>query len=83
ELGTLAQSFNAMAASLQERFEELQNQRAFTAEVLNSLPIGVAVLDDELTIRTANPTFARFVGQSADDLAGHKLFEGAQTFSAL
>lgn len=83
ELGTLAQSFNAMAASLQERFEELQNQRAFTAEVLNSLPIGVAVLDDELTIRTANPTFARFVGQSADDLAGHKLFEVAQTFSAL
>ncbi|MER3427494.1 MAG: hypothetical protein C4334_05245 [Pyrinomonas sp.] len=83
ELGTLARSFNAMAASLQERFEELQNQRAFIAEVLNSLPLGVAVLDDELTIRTANPTFARFVGKSADDLAGHKLFEVAQAFFGL
>jgi signal transduction histidine kinase len=83
EVGLLAQSFNAMAASLEERFTELQHQRAFTEEVLNSLPLGVAVLDDALTIRSTNPTFARFINSSPANLIGHNLYEAARPFSLL
>ncbi|MEJ7710882.1 MAG: PAS domain-containing protein [Pyrinomonadaceae bacterium] len=51
-----------MAGRLESRFEELQAQRAFIEEMIDSLPLGLAVLDQDLKVRRVNPTFARFVG---------------------
>ncbi len=77
EVGTLAEGFNAMAANLESKFNELHTQGAFIAEVLDSLPLGVAVLDANLIVRKANSTFARFVGRDVATLAGRGLYEAA------
>ncbi len=77
EVGTLARGFNAMAANLESKFNELRTQGAFIGEVLDSLPLGVAVLDANLIVRKANSTFARFVGRDEAALAGRGLYEAA------
>ncbi|MDQ3649062.1 MAG: ATP-binding protein [Acidobacteriota bacterium] len=83
EVGMLAGSFNVMASSLQARFNELRAQRAFTEEVLDTLPLGVAVLDANLTVRKANSTFAAIVGRNAESLAGRGLYEAATGLGGL
>jgi len=45
--------------------------------VLDSLPLGVAVLDANLIVRKVNSTFARFVGGEAGTLTGRGLYEAA------
>lgn len=77
EVGALAEGFNVMAAQLQTKFNELQTQSAFIEEVLDGLPLGVAVLDASLVVRKVNPTFARFVGRDATALTGRGLYEAA------
>jgi len=83
EVGSLAASFNSMAANLQDKFEELQRQGAFIGEVLDSLPLGVVVLDSGMTVRKANTTFARFVGRESGTLAGRGLYEAAAGLAVL
>ncbi len=77
EVGTLAEGFNVMATRLENKFNELRTQSAFIAEVLDSLPLGVVVLDANLIVRKVNSTFARFVGRDAAQLTGRGLYEAA------
>jgi signal transduction histidine kinase len=77
EVGTLAEGFNVMAANLEGKFNELRTQSAFIAEVLDSLPLGVVVLDTNLIVCRVNQTFARCVGRDAAALAGRGLYEAA------
>ena len=83
EVGTLASNFNVMAASLQTKFDELQTQGAFIEEVLDSLPLGVLVLDANLIVSKVNSTFAKMVGRDAATLAGRGLYEAAAGMSVL
>ena len=83
EVGALAQNFNLMAGQLETKFKELQTQGAFIEEVLNGLPLGVALLDTSLIVRKVNPTFARFVGRDAPQLSGRGLYEAAAGLAVL
>jgi len=83
EVGTLARSFNAMAGSLESKFEAVARQSAFIGEVLDSLPIGVIVLDAKLVVRKVNAAFARTVGRGASDLTGQGLYEAAAGLAVL
>ncbi|HEV2763703.1 MAG TPA: HAMP domain-containing protein, partial [Pyrinomonadaceae bacterium] len=83
EVGTLATSFNKMAKSLQAKFVELRSQGAFIEEVLDSLPLGVAVLDSKLVVQRANRAFASFVGRDAAQLNGRGVYEAAAGLAAL
>ncbi|HEX5709644.1 MAG TPA: ATP-binding protein [Pyrinomonadaceae bacterium] len=83
EVGTLAENFNLMAASLQAKFEEVRRQGVFISEVLDSLPLGVAVLDATLTVRKVNTTFAEMVGRDAKTLDGRGLYEAAAGLAVL
>ena len=83
EVGTLAQNFNLMAENLQVKFNELQTQGAFIEEVLDSLPLGVVVLDSRLTVRKANPTFTRFAGHDSESLENRGLYEAAAGLAVL
>lgn len=83
EVGALAQNFNLMAGQLETKFKELQTQGAFIEEVLDGLPLGVALLDTSLVVRKANPTFAKVVGRDAQALAGRGLYEAAAGLAVL
>lgn len=83
EVGVLAEGFNEMAAQLETKFKELQTQGAFISEVLDGLPLGVAVLDTSLIVRKANSTFAQFVGREQSGLTGRGLYEAAAGLAAL
>lgn len=83
EVGTMATSFNAMAASLQFKFNEVQTQGAFIEEVLDGMPLGVVVLDAQLIVRKANQTFTGFVGRDAASLTGRGLYEAAAGLAIL
>jgi signal transduction histidine kinase/HAMP domain-containing protein len=83
EVGTLAAGFNVMAASLETKFNELRTQGAFIEEVLDSLPLGVAVLDSGLIVRKANSTFARIVGRDPASLSGRGVYEAAAGLAVL
>lgn len=83
EVGTLAAGFNVMASSLEAKFNELRAQGAFIEEVLDSLPLGVAVLDSGLIVRKANTTFARIVGRDTASLGGRGLYEAAAGLAVL
>jgi signal transduction histidine kinase len=83
EVGTLAEGFNVMAARLENKFNELQTQGAFIAEVLDSLPLGVVVLDSNLVVRRANSAFARFVERDTASLEGRGLYEATAGLAVL
>jgi PAS domain S-box-containing protein len=83
EVGTLAQSFNAMAGSLEAKFEAVKQQSAFIGEVLDSLPLCVVVLDAKLYVRKVNAAFAQMTGRTAEELTGHGLYEAAAGLSGL
>jgi PAS domain S-box-containing protein len=83
EVGALAESFNVMASQLETKFKEAQTQGAFIEEVLNGLPLGVAVLDSNLIVRKVNQAFARAVGREAEMLNGRGLYEAAAGLAVL
>jgi PAS domain S-box-containing protein len=83
EVGALAQNFNVMASQLETKFNELQTQGAFIEEVLDGLPLGLAVLDERLIVRRANSTFARSVNRDTTSLSGRGLYEAAAGLAVL
>lgn len=83
EVGALAQNFNVMAGHLQTKFDELHTQGAFIEEVLDGLPLGLAVLDERLIVRKANSTFAQFAGREASQFTGRGLYEAAAGLAVL
>ncbi|HEX8846176.1 MAG TPA: ATP-binding protein [Pyrinomonadaceae bacterium] len=83
EVGALAQNFNVMTSHLQTKFDELQTQGAFIEEVLDGLPLGLAVLDERLIVRKSNSTFAQFVNRDSDRLTGRGLYEAAAGLAVL
>ncbi|MFN2599403.1 MAG: ATP-binding protein [Pyrinomonadaceae bacterium] len=83
EVGTLALGFNAMTSRLEAKFGELRAQSVFIAEVLDSLPLGVVVLDSNLVVRRANAAFAGFIGRDAASLEGRGLYEASAGLATL
>jgi len=83
EVGLLAGDFNAMATQLEAKFGELREQSRFTEEVLDSLPLGVVVVDANLIVCKTNPTFSIFVGRDPDALRRRGLYEAAAGLARL
>ncbi len=83
EVGALARSVNTMATHLETKFEEVKTQSAFIEEVLDGLPLAVAVLDAKLIVSKVNSAFARAVGWDASALTGRGLYEAAGGLAAL
>ncbi len=61
ELGTLVESFNAMAAQLGESRARLEERRAYIETILASLSTGVVSLDAEGRVTTVNAAAVRML----------------------
>ncbi|HLM58571.1 MAG TPA: ATP-binding protein [Pyrinomonadaceae bacterium] len=83
EVGTLAVSLNAMAESLESKFDAVKRQSAFIGEVLDSLPLNVVVLDARLVVRKVNSAFAEATGRDPAKLTGRGLYDAAAGLAVL
>jgi PAS domain S-box-containing protein len=72
-----------MAERLESKFMAVERQSAFIGEVLDSLPLSVAVLDAKLFVRKVNSAFADAVGRAPSGLTGRGLYESAAGLAVL
>ena len=76
ELSQLVKAFNKMSKRLQQYEESniatLSSERNKFESVIMSIADGVIVLDKENTIQIINPTAARLLNRSGDELIGQK-----------
>lgn len=68
ELGTLAESFNRLASSNEERFDELVTAKVQLETVLQNTVSGILLLDTKGNILLSNPTSESMLGFSEDEL---------------
>ena len=94
EIGTLVDSFNRMTADLRQsksRLEEanfsliqsnveVDQRRAYTEAVVDTIASGVLSIDVAATITTFNPSAERILGVSVDRLRGRPVFEAFKEF---
>ena len=80
EVGRLSRAFDAMTESLRQATSDLRDTAATEAElrarletVVASMNDGLVVVDADSVITTANPTAARLLGVSAEDIVGRAL----------
>ncbi|KAM3104381.1 ATP-binding protein [Phormidesmis sp. 146-35] len=69
ELGSLAASFNQMSTQIQASFRALQDSEQRLASVLETIPIGIAVVDANQMVT--------YLNQSAQQLLSQRFVEGA------
>lgn len=74
EIGALGNSFNAMANQLGGTHERLNQAEQFLQGVIDAIPDGVRVIDDDFNIVKANRQYCRQLGLGLDEAVGHKCY---------
>jgi PAS domain S-box-containing protein len=59
EIGQLAQSFNGMAFRVRSSIQELQSQKAYLQDLINSLDDALVVVDQDLRVELTNRSASR------------------------
>ena len=94
EIGTLVQSFNRMTADLRtskSRLEEvnmslvrsnieIDQRRAYTEAVVETIAAGVLSIDMAGLITTFNPSAERIIGVKGEELRGRPVYEAFKAF---
>jgi len=82
ELGMLTQSFNSMTVQLAEaramaerNQAQLEHAKAHLESILANLSAGVLAFDDELRLRSANPSASHILGVDCEPLQGSPVRE--------
>lgn len=70
ELSELGRSFDLMAASLKDSMETVRRQEAFLQTVIDTVPDGIRVIDEEFRIVKANSIYCQQVGAPRDKVVG-------------
>ena len=70
ELGTLCRTFNSMAGRLQESVAEIQAHDAFLKALIDTVPDGVRVIDEDHTVIMVNNAYAAQMQTDAASLTG-------------
>jgi len=74
ELAQLGRAFNDMAGNLAASLEAVQRQEAFLQAVIDTVPDGIRVLDQDFTIVKANAAYCRQVGRGMDEVVGARCY---------
>jgi two-component system NtrC family sensor kinase len=62
-----------LVGQLQLQLEEVRQLQSYTEGIFESSPAGIAVLDGERRLQSANSTFAGIVGRSREEISGLSL----------
>ncbi len=71
EIGNLASTFNTMMHQLHNRQRALSESEALLRDLINSAPVGMLVVDQELRVEQANPAAAALFGCRPEELIGN------------
>lgn len=77
EIAELASSFNHMAERLGNSLQALNASEKFLQNVIDSIPDGVRLIDDEFNIVKANQAYCQQVGQSMEKVIAAKCYQSS------
>lgn len=77
EVAELGRSFNQMAARLQQSLDAVRERKAFLQALIDAIPDGIRVIDQEFGVRLANTAYCRQVGRSLDEVVGRPCYESS------
>ena len=77
EIADLGDSFDHMAKGMSQSIEDLNRAENFLQNVIDSIPDGVRVINDNFDIVKANDAYCRQVGQSKDNVVGTKCYQSS------
>ncbi len=81
ELSRLGESFNLMAGNLQSNIHKLAEGEAFLQAMVDAIPDGIRIVDDEYNTLLVNKAFRRQVGNFDANWTGGKCYEAAHNRS--
>jgi len=67
ELSNLTAIFNQMLDNLEQSFDEIKKKESFLQSLIDSIPDGIRVIDDDYNIIIANKTYYNQIGQDASN----------------
>jgi PAS domain S-box-containing protein len=68
-------SLEAQVAHLKSELSAARRESAWLERMVAHVPAGLAFLDLDLVFRKVNPTLARFLGLTADEMLGRRMFD--------
>lgn len=72
EINALAQTYNYLITSLYDSQKKLKSERDFAQHIMESMGEGLIILNDEGRFEYVNPTYARFLRSTPQQINGHK-----------
>lgn len=82
ELASLGQSFNRMAENLQQQNRELKESHGFLQALVDAIPDGVRIIDDDYNMLLVNRSFREQAGCSAQASVGGKCYRAAHNLDS-
>ncbi|WP_456405267.1 sensor histidine kinase [Thiolapillus sp.] len=82
ELASLGNSFNQMAENLQQQTRELQESHTFLQALVDAIPDGVRIIDDDYNMLLVNQSFRKQSGCSAHACVGEKCYRAAHNLDS-
>lgn len=73
EMAELVRTFNVMAAKLGDAFQAIRSQQKQILTVINTMGEGLIEIGPDRTVNLANPSAARLLGDSMEQLIGSKI----------
>lgn len=70
EFGQVAKGFDAMASELESSRRQLVEQKAYIEDIVHTVAEGIAVIDGEGRMVSANPAAAEIAGRRSDRMEG-------------
>jgi PAS domain S-box-containing protein len=77
ELSDLGKSFNLMAENLQSGIRELKEGQAFLQAIVDTIPDGLRIIDNEYNTLLVNQAFREQTGCADKNLVGEKCYQSA------
>jgi PAS domain S-box-containing protein len=74
EFSELGRSFDGMAVALESHVRTLQENEHYLQALINAMPDGVLVIDEEFRILNANDAYCRMTGYALDEVVGSHCF---------
>ena len=74
ELSELGETFNLMAENLQASMNELEERKAFLQNLVDAIPDGLRIIDENFNMLLVNSAFLEQLGDSEESWVGEKCY---------